>query len=285
MVIRVGMLGSCESRDLFNSAINTNYKDYFLLEIDTLRTSFISLMQKPQHIDNNLLKIYPETPSSIKASSFLKEDFEKTFFEKLNQTEIDVLIIDNYFEVRFGVGYFDGILLTNNDWDLYKTEFYKNTNHIKTITMLNNTNEFFELWRKYCDLFFEYMNNNFPEIKIILNMARLTGIVEKEDGSKYIDENFTKIANQFNPLINRLDTYIINHYNVDVLDFDFENFNLAENHPWGISPNHYNSNYYSNLTEQIISIKNSYDSLEDRMNFLYDKNKSYINKINELKLK
>lgn len=285
MVIRIGMIGSCESRDLFNSLINPGYKEYFSLEIDILRTSFISLMQDPHYIDNDLLKIYPETPTSIKASSFLKDDFEKTFFREINQKEIDILILDNYFEVRFGVCLFDGILLTNNDWDLYKTDFYKNTKNIETITMLNNPNEFFKLWCEYCDLFFEYMNQNFPGIKIILNMARLTGIVEKEDGTKYIDENFEKVAKQYNPLLNKLDTYIINHYDVDVLDFDFDKFLLAENHPWGISPNHYTPEYYSDLTKQILSIEDSYNSIEDRINFLYDKNKEYINKINKIILK
>ena len=279
---KIGVLGSCESRDLFNSILNPGYKNYFSIEVTTLRTSLISLMQSPIFIDSDLLKIFPENKDSKKRTSFLKDDFEKTFFDELNEKDIDILIIDNYFEVRFGIGFFDGKLLTNNEWDLIDTDFYKNTKNIETLSMLNEPEQYFKIWSKYCDLFFEFMKNNFPNIKIILNMARLASIVKKEDGSKYVDNIFFKRAEKANPLINRLDEYIIENYDVDVLDFDFEKFNSREDHPWSISPNHYTPEYYSDLTQQLLYIINSYESEKNRSDFIKNKNKEYLHKMNHM---
>lgn len=276
MVLKVAVLGSCESRDLFNSIFNPNYKENFSIEFDALRTSIISLMQNPHYINKELLKIYPENIDTNKATSFLVKDFEKTFFKDLSENSIDLLIIDNYFEVHFGVGYFDNILLTNNLWDLTRTEFYKNTQDIKIISMLDNKELFYNLWKKYCDLFFKYMSENFPKTKIILNMARLTGIVEKKNGEKYINKEFYEKALKFNPLISHLDNYIINKYGIDVLEFNFEKYYSMEKHPWGESPNHYTFNYYNDMIKQLLCIAN------ENVNLTKSKNKIYLNKINKL---
>ena len=47
--------GSCSSRNIFNSAINKNYKKFFKVKHSVEATSVISLMSKPIIYDDNLI--------------------------------------------------------------------------------------------------------------------------------------------------------------------------------------------------------------------------------------
>ena len=234
--------------------LNPRYKNFFSIEISFLRSSLISLMQEPFYVDYKSIEFPLEDNLRLLRFDFLKSDMEKSFFNELNSKEIDCLIIDNFFEARFGVASFDGILLTNNTWDLPETEFYKNTNSITEFSMDIDEGIYMELFSKNCNLFFDFMKSNYPNIRIILNKARLSCIVRKTDSSFYISEDYEIYAKKYNTILDKLDSYIENNFDVGILEFDFQNCYCRPDHPWGIGPNHYNSFYYSYLTKQLLDI-------------------------------
>lgn len=280
-MINVAILGSYKSSDLFNINLNPNIKNDFSVEIDVNNTSLISLMQSPCIVDYDLLKIFPETEQNMGISLNLKDEFEKSFFNYLDNKNVDILIIDNFNEIDLGIGFYDGIILTNND-ALNDTKFYRKLNSIELISIFNQFEYYFDLWKESCDQFFKLMHNNYPNIKIILNMVRSTGIVEKEDGSIYFNNHFSNIANDSNYLISQLDEYILSNYDVDILDFDFNQFHTIENSPYSEISRYYNKDYYENLAFQLLNIFNSYESYDARLDFLNKKNIEYINQINSL---
>ena len=159
-MINVAILGSYKSSDLFNINLNPNIKNDFSVEIDVNNTSLISLMQSPCIVDYDLLKIFPETEKNMGISLNLKDEFEKSFFNYLDNKNIDILIIDNFNEIDLGIGVYDGIILTNND-ALNDTKFYGELNSIELISIFNQFEYYFDLWKESCDQFFKLMHNNY----------------------------------------------------------------------------------------------------------------------------
>lgn len=252
---KIAVLGSCISRDLFNSNFVPNYKDFFDLVFDAQRTTMISLMQDSVVIDNNLLDILPHNPKNNARTKFITEDLNKVFLKNLVEKDIDYLIIDNYFEFLMGILYFDNnTIITNNVWDLPETEFYKNMSDKVNLRIYENFEEYFCIWSKYCDLFFKFLTLYCPDIKVILIEARENNQVMKSDGTSYINPNFTKTMNVANPLLEKLDGYIINNFNVDVLKFDYGNTYCDENNVWGFAPMHFTKNFHNYLFNKLINI-------------------------------
>ena len=221
MKTKIGVLGSCISRDVFNSYFIPNYKDFFEVNISANRVSIISIMQDPLKYDLEQLKISPFNKENNARTNFILYDLNKQFIKELKEKKIDYLIIDNYLEITMGILYFNETIITNNHWDLPLTQFYENVDDKFIFTIKKYPKEYFYIWSKYCDLFFNILKNFFPNIKVILNKGRVIDNILKKDGTIYINPNFTWRANIINPFLDKLDSYIEQNYDVDVIEFDF----------------------------------------------------------------
>lgn len=269
-MIKIGIIGSCVSKDTFRSVFNPNYKNEFEEVFNHARTSIVSLMQTPLFLDDELIKSYDPNKTDAQNSwntQVIKNDMEKNVFQDLKN--IDYLILDFYFEALFGVLSYKNTLITNNFWDLPSTQFYKNLESKETLDMFNSPDKYFNLWKKCCNDFFNYMNQNYPSVKIILNKVKMVDHVLKEDGSKYIDNNFTDRAERINPILNKFEDYIEENFNVDVIDVFDDSVYADESHIWGVAPVHYNKNYYNKVYQRIKEIvnENKYISLNYNSEF------------------
>ena len=287
MKTKIAVLGSCISRDLFNSYFVPNYKEFFEVTMDAQRTSIISLMQSPLSIDKKFLDITPTTRKNKARTKYITHDLNKIFLKNLiENNNIEYLIIDNYFEFLFGILYSENTIITNNFWDLPETQFYKNTSDKFILKINENFEEYFCIWSKYCDLFFKFLAVYCPNIKVILNQARETDKVMKSDGTSYINSDFTNTMDVANPLLEKLDSYIMNNFNVNVLKFDYENTFCDENHIWGFAPMHYNKTYHSsifNTLKNIVYEDNIYaKSSNNHKNHIFDEN-SFNKELNKTK--
>lgn len=288
MKTKIAVLGSCVSRDLFNSHFVPNYKEFFEVTMDAQRTSIISLMQNPIVLDKKLLDIYPITRKNNSRTKYITHDLNKIFLEHLIENdEINYLIMDNYFEFLFGILYFDNNIITNNFWDLPETEFYKNISNKLSLNISKNFEEYYCIWTKYCNLFFKFLTLYCPNVKVILNQARETDKVMKSDGTSYINSDFTKTKNVANPLLEKLDSYIMNNFNVKVLKFDYENTFSEEDHIWGFAPMHYNNNYHKSLFYKLRNIVNENKFTQKfsnrHENYFFDEN-SFKKELNRTKV-
>ncbi len=284
MVTEFTVFGSCSCRDLFNSTLNKNYKDFFRIGKTGIRLSFISMMQKPVSYDAESLDIFPKEEINIHFSEWIKMDLDKVFLEDLKNENFEYMMLDTYYDTNFGVvDIGDNRYITNNI-RLNQTEFFKNLEYKRFLTIQNNTAEYFELWKKSCDSFFEYLETYCPDLKVILNPSRHVYKVLNEDGSVSESEEFKLECKKYNKYRDLLDEYILKNFDVDVLEFD-DNTLVYNNHLWGVSSLHYEESYYLDMTKQLNEIieRNNLlktNNLEDlNKKFRYEKRKHLLYKI------
>ncbi|OEC97012.1 MULTISPECIES: DUF6270 domain-containing protein [Methanobrevibacter] len=250
MVSEFTVFGSCTCRDIFNSTINKNYKDYFHINPSGIRVSYISLMHPPVDYTEESLIIHPETKKNINFSNWIKQDLDKSFLNELKKNKSEYLIIDTYYDVNFGIIEFENKNYITNNLHIDKTEFYKNLNYKKVMTIQSNKNEYLKLWKENCNLFFNFLEKYCPDTKIILNPTRHVTNLIRADGTISEMGIYKKISEKYNPYRDLLDSHIIENFNVDVLYFD-ENTLASENSIWGASSLHYNTSYFMDVTKQL----------------------------------
>ena len=252
--IKIGIWGSCTTRDIFRSIFN-NYKEYFEIVSSLERISLVSLMGNSIEFNDEDIQIYPLDKKNMFDSKILRIDLSKDYLKTMGK-DIDYLIIDEVSEVYFGLIKINNTYITNNFWSYPKTKFYEKISKNDRLSLNNNFIEYYDLWTKNCDKFFEYFRENFPNVKIILNKAKASSRVLKSDGSYYVDEEFQKVADFYNPLVEILENYIETNHDVLVIDCTNDIY-VNENHIWGKLPFHLYDNFYNNAFEEILRAINN----------------------------
>lgn len=252
MVAKFSVLGSCASRDVFNSDINPNYKDYFKIVTASERCSIISLMSNPIRLENHdSIKVYQGQRLDYFGTKCIERDLSKELLSELKNNEIDYLLIDNLFEAKFGILCFGNEIMTNNTWDLPLTEFYKNLNNFKKMSMAIDSKKYLNLYKKNFHLFYDYVTNE-CNIKLILNKAC--------DNDKYLDNDRliktkkTEFCNEYNRYTYELNKIIENNFDVDVIELNILNYPNDVNHKWGSGTSHFIPEYYQDFTKKLNKI-------------------------------
>lgn len=249
--IRIGILGSCATRDIFTTNNNQYYKKYFDLIFSHERESLISLFQKPIKIEDDDLKILPENGQNKFRSKNLKNDFAKTFFNDFEKG-IDYLILDMFFESLFGILIFEDNLITNNTWDLPLTPFYNSISNKETFNMNENSEGYFNIWTLACDKLFEFLEG-YPNVHVILNKVNLTYNEINDDFSYHINKDLKQIADNYSRYIKRFEDYIEENYDVLILknnDIPFTGINSVWN-PYVV---HYSADHYKKIFLELCEI-------------------------------
>ena len=253
MTTSFAILGCCASRDVFFSQINPNYKSYFQLKNAAVRNSLISIMSQPVDYIENSIKILPEDKTNNYRTRLIKEDFEKSFLNQIKYNACDYLLFDSYFDAKWGVIDLGDKYITNNLWDLPDTIFYKDLKEINVLNVHNNFKEFFSLWKESCDKFFDFLNEYCPDLRVVIHPIKNIYRMLEEDGSITINNEFKLAASRENQYLDLFNAYICKNYDVEILKFD-NNILASKNHPWGENSVHFESKYYSDLTNQLNDI-------------------------------
>lgn len=64
---------------------------------------------------------------------------------------------------------------------------------VKILDYWTNREEFLYLFKKSFDDFYNYVKDNFPKTKLILNKVQVVNYVLKEDGSYYLNKERIKL--------------------------------------------------------------------------------------------
>jgi len=252
--VKIAILGSCVSRDNFNTKFNANYKEYYECILLQVQSSIISMMSEPiryseeqkDNIDDNALKN-------------LKTELDKSFLHNVKDLQPDYLIIDFFGDNHFGVVQMENKqYLTNNRWHLLKTTFYKDLKNTKTIQMHTSPDEYFDIWKEYVDKLFSFINKELPNTKVIINKARNAEFfidntntkkpLNKTGNMAYIDPPY------YNQLWDRLDNYVIEKYNTEYIDLTDKQYLSYEGHPWKLFYLHYTMDFYSDFLNKLNEI-------------------------------
>lgn len=279
MVTKIAVLGSCATRDAFNSMINPNYKQFFQITADISRTTMISLMSDPIDIpDKEMIKLYRNDGSYDDFTTRnLEKDLNKMFLKELINSNSDYLIIDNLFESRFGILCSDEGVMTNNEWDLPRTSFYNILANKNVISMKNNPSKYFKLFKEYCDYFFDFLHENCVDLNIILNKVSDYDRILDSDGNIRTMETEVSYCNETNPITYKLNKYIENNFDVTTIELNIVNYPNDENHAWGIGTSHFVPQYYFDFTEKLNQIIFD-DNYVNNLKTIIQKQQDEINK-------
>ncbi|MEH6938047.1 DUF6270 domain-containing protein [Bacillus sp. JJ664] len=235
------ILGSCVTRDAFNSCIDLyEISNYFA------RTSIMSLVSKSMIIDE--AKINLSSSFQIKC---IKHDFEKDFFNIIEHNSTDYLIID-FIDERFNLLKWNESIFTKSN-ELITSGL---SEHYAFLEMERNES-LLPVWEESAKLFFNELFNHIPANRVIIHKCFWK--------SKYVDENgeIREFTNQLNH-IERQNKFLNYYYEfiecnfpeMKVIDMRTEEIYCTANHRWGLSPYHFEDQYYSIFLQKLNDIVN-----------------------------
>lgn len=266
----IAIYGSCISKDPMTTAFNKNYKERYNCIITDQKHSFISTMQEKEKYNEEDLKILPDNSSNRYLSRCIKDDLDKSFLDLMVANDIDYLILDINFEVHKGVIYFDDGKFLTNITNFDKTAHYSKLKNVSYINLQENPKEYFDLWKKYCDKFFNFLKTKCPNTKVILAEVRAVDIIQRADGSCYKEDKFTNRTKINNIYYKKLENYIKDNFDVSVIDFR-KDYVINENHRWGKFFVHYDDSYYTYFFNRLNEIVDYYELKKDYESLLNEK--------------
>lgn len=252
----VSVLGSCATRDNFNSKFNDNYKDFYDCILTQNQTSIISLMSEEIRLDEEDFGGLEEyTKWNVRT------DLSKEFLLMLKEKAPDYLIIDFFADIHFGCIQLEGNkYITNNRWMLWKTEYYKRlktSGELLTLNIQDNTDKYIELWKYSLDKLAKFLKEELPDCNVIIHKARNVRKILTDDCADFIDLSTSgKVKKEnvelLNSLWDQLDNYAINAHSWNFIELS-ESMTF-EDHPWGPFYVHYTMDYYHQFLYQLHGI-------------------------------
>lgn len=249
----ISVYGSCVSRDVFNSRFVPDHKEHFQLVSDQQHVSLISLMSPSiiidtDHVEGDVSPFYQEV---------FKQDMNKSYLNKLIETQPDWLLLDFYTDAYYGACMLkDGTYITNKLWQYRKLNAFEQLSPVKSFSFKENTIEFLNLWKKAFDAFIREIDKLSPNTKIIVNKAKFIDnlVVDGEETllSKMRQDPF--YIDHINYIWSMMDDYAITYHRAYALDFEKDNYHLIDTHPWGKFYVHYDETYYLNVRNKLIEI-------------------------------
>lgn len=242
--IKLAIIGSCPSRDPFNSKFGTGYKNFYEVVMTHFQMSVISSMSEPVEYEEK--KLEGVNPAKINE---VKSDLEKDLLSNLLKSNPEYIIMDFWADHFFGaIKLSDGKFITNNEWRVKLTQFYKEQQNAEIIEMYKNPEYFLSIWKDSIDKFFQFVQDKLPDTKVIIHKARNVKLYLDDDNVRKELRNAPGIrsidVDEFNSLWATMDDYVISKYNPYVIDVFNDKFFTHNKHPWGKLYVHYNRQYY-----------------------------------------
>lgn len=248
-------MGSCASRNIFNSDINENYKSFFTVDHSIERVNMISLMSNPIEYDESLINCEKEYSNIC-----VIEDLSKRYLDSIKEGKFDYIIYDTYFDVDFNIIEIDENTFITDSYSLKETDLYDSFKGKRRISIYKNFDEYFKLYKESCELFFDFFYSNCENTIFILNTARSL-YRYLDEGSILENENFKRVSKRDKRYRDILDKYIAENYDVEILPFRKDTL-LNKDHIFGFTPTHYEEKYYQEKNLELNNIIKINDLLD-----------------------
>ncbi|WP_342354450.1 DUF6270 domain-containing protein [Listeria grandensis] len=249
---KIAIVGSCLSRDNFNTTFNPDYKDVFECVLHQHQCSFLSLMSPEMPM------VEDEATAEMNAftSWHFKTEHTKEFLSLIQTRKPEYLLLDAYADIYLGVvevaeGYFT-----------YNPKF-KDTPVLQLAkekwTLDADYEKYWKAWTQHVDAFFQFLQEEVPFCKIILVKARFadrfadgSSLNEWRENRKYPTVDIAGL----NALWDQLDHYVEDYFSVQILDMTQKEYTLDRDHPWGAFYVHYTPDFYHDFMQQLIELTN-----------------------------
>ena len=247
---RVAVIGSCVTRDNFNSNFSSVYKDRVNLVAEAYQCSLPSLARhEPIGLQNAGL--------SGKYGKVLADEYSGESLDKIADSRPDYVIMDGYADVQFGVTKKDGLYVTRNHMAFISQEdsndFYGDAQ-----------SDTFERGRFgeaawYEDLAVNSLYKIIDRIRdrnnratFIVNQARFALNYQSKLGQVIPYPNADRLATK-NDRWEAIDG-LMTGLGAVALSFNDDVFMGDEYHRWGLNPVHYQQRFYDEFWDQLDSV-------------------------------
>ena len=252
---RIAVVGSCVSRDVFNTRFTPEYKTQVEV-VDTLyQSSLPSLVRE--------LDIESELPDDVRPNfeSVMKKELLGKKLARLAGLQPDILLIDFFADVHFGVTNVAGQQLTRNHMAFMTLEsadnFYNDQGATPPERMRFTKDDDGKMYRKAAkaciEIFGNILKESTPDTTIVLNSARFATGYRTEGGELTRFDNSERLLEK-NENWAELDKLFMGVTGCEQITHQQENLLGSTDHPWGLHPVHYAQNYYTSLWEKLIDI-------------------------------
>ncbi|RXZ01669.1 DUF6270 domain-containing protein [Fictibacillus sp. S7] len=245
--VKVAVLGSCFSRNPFNSNsyFNPGYKKNYSCVLTQFHSSIISMVSNPATIDIDQLD-----DVSDYNKYFIQQDFEKTFFDQIQEQDPEYLIVDLYADAARDVMKLADDVYVSASLALRQSKHFKHYMDNELITHDNNR-DYLKLWKDAMILFAEKITNYIQEDKVILNVGGFTTKYQDNDGSvkAFPREHIIRRNNYF---WDQLNAWFIECLpGCKVIDLRDTSYIGQHDHPFGNTFSHYHSGYYKEFMNRL----------------------------------
>lgn len=252
----IAVVGSCVSRDVFNSRFIEGYKN--LVNVgETIYQSALPSLVRSKNVDY-------EEPQGIQEQfrSNIEAEYTGANFDRLVTSRPDFVLFDLFSDVHFGVTRKLGGYVTRNhmafnslrDADRFYDDASANSLDRMRFEARTSIAHTYEAAAAHAlGVVAKTIKQELPDTKVILNSARFATAHTNQDGSVADFSNAERLAEK-NKNWDAADKLFLSDIDAQQITHPSKNFVGSFDHPWGLHPVHYTQPYYDELWRQIKEI-------------------------------
>lgn len=254
-MIKIGIIGSCITRDVFNSRHVKNWKEFFDVTAYQSQITLPSLMSTEVKY-NQSNAVYKNMDNF--SINQINTELNKSILSDLIESQPDYLLIDFYGDLFFGVVQAkNGGYITNKKWMFSRTNiFNENIESGITLNVEKNLSAYFELWCESIKKFFVFLDTYLPNTKVVIHHSKFVDVYEDENYLKSVGEaiGVHKDTHFLNSVWGKLTNYLNNNYQVKIIDQTEKDYKINPKHIWGIHYVHFENEYYIDFKNKLLDI-------------------------------
>lgn len=249
---KIDIVGSCVSRDVFNSRFNGAYKEHVEIGETVYQTALPSIVEhaKLADIDDT------DNPKSIFKKT-LDEELSGDSIDRIVESHPDFIIMDFFADIHFGVTRKMGRYVTRNHMAFQTLDdadvFYDDYESSSPERMRFDDDVYRGIAVESLCAFRDKLRGKMPKVEFIVNSARFASTYTSDDGEIVQFDNYDRIQWK-NSNWATLDEIAIDKLDAQQIHHDEYSLIAAPSHPWGLHPVHYVQKYYDGLWRSVHKI-------------------------------
>lgn len=244
---RVGIIGSCVSRDNFSSRVRPGWKEDFALHGAFYQSSLISFLAPALDVPDDIVGDLNGHDAAVTL-----DDMRKGYRDQISLSAPDFLVVDVFADARMGVIRVGDTWITDNVWKIRHSRFYQSLDLSSRRSFETGREQYLELYREACVRLAQFLRTSAPRTRVVLNRARS---VSRYRGLDHSGGLFDPAAQkQLNDKRAALEEVFLEEVHAEAIDPMFEGAVGDSEHPWGAGPVHYEQAVYERFRTQLRAI-------------------------------
>ena len=236
---RISIFGSCITRDVFRL-----FPDDAEVASYHSRSSLISVMSPPLAVDDTGV----DWPSNF-ARRVVLADFRKSFFDDLEITAPDVLILDLMSE-RFDLFAAPETYVTRS-WELVESGLATRYDGLERVP--RETEAMHETWCEHSRRFADALRRRFPDLPVVLHKAYWTSSYRDGAAVKRFSRDWRRWIDRRNEMVEACHEQLERVLPGLAVVEPRRSYLADAGHRWGLGSAHYELAYYDDVREQLLA--------------------------------